>query len=472
MALRRLASGLSGGLETIFALLLQDRMLGKRQQAGQQSTRLNQLLDDVRAQLKTFTPERAQAVGPEALEAEFENLMGTVPEDLRGAFQKPNFSRLQPPAETRMGLARRKLETAETPGEIPGEAGLKGLLSEAGIAPTREEPGSFTRGIGLGTREVPTDELQQLLSEAGERRTALSRELPREPVDYFDETGNALRSFLTEEQQGGLGGVRRERTDEQEAARQGSIRGATAQSEADVAHAPVNIQGAARRAGAVTGAETGARLGQEKAFGAGSFRPEISTVEDVDAQGNKRARFMQIQPQSGQVSEVGDVQTGVPSEQLTDGMRQSWDYANRSVAAHGILARLEPVLAQRNLVVSLAQVNALPETITDPVVRQYAQAAREFINAQARRESGAAISEVEYGRYIRTSGWKPGDDPQTLQQKQDTRRRTIQGLVQQTGNRLGGMFVPLEELKQLPSAAGKSDAQLKQEAEAAGYRVY
>lgn len=462
--------GLAGGLEDIFAMLMQDQILTKRATGLQRQRAQDDALNDFRTGAKELTPEKVQSQGPDAVKAQYDAILQRLPPEMRALVgETPNFEGMDSPVAKRVGPARRRIESATTPAQVPDYGGLSGLLSENRVTPDQEMPNLLPgSGGGPSGAKLPTPELSALLSEAEGKRGLLKRELPREAVNYSDEMGNALTSFLTEEEQGNLGGVRRERTDEQEAARQGTLRSATAQSESDVAHAPGNIVGAARRAGAIRGAEQGASLSQDKAFGAGSFKKSTQVVEDADPTGNKMYRVIDTSPDA-----IGS-QTGtnVPSETTTDGMRQSWDYANRAVASHNILAKLEPILAQRGLLVTYAQMNMAPEAITDPVVRQYAQAAREFINSQARRESGAAISEVEYDRYVKTSGFKPGDDPGTLGQKMDTRRRTIQGLVGQTGRRLGEMFTTMDELKQLPSAAGKSDQQLKQEAEAAGYRVY
>lgn len=65
--------------------------------------------------------------------------------------------------------------------------------------------------------------------------------------------------------------------------------------------------------------------------------------------------------------------------------------------------------------------------------QRFEQAAREFVAAVLRRESGAAISDEEYARTASIFIPNPTDTPATRQQKAEARRRAIAGLRAQAG---------------------------------------
>ena len=61
------------------------------------------------------------------------------------------------------------------------------------------------------------------------------------------------------------------------------------------------------------------------------------------------------------------------------------------------------------------------------------QAQRDFINAVLRRESGAVISEQEFANARRQYFPQPGDDPQTISQKQANRALAVKGMETEAG---------------------------------------
>jgi len=72
--------------------------------------------------------------------------------------------------------------------------------------------------------------------------------------------------------------------------------------------------------------------------------------------------------------------------------------------------------------------------IKDPKQRQYAQTARNFINAILRPESGAVIAESEFKDAYRQYFAQPGDDAETQEQKRLNRLQKIAGLKAQAGS--------------------------------------
>lgn len=71
--------------------------------------------------------------------------------------------------------------------------------------------------------------------------------------------------------------------------------------------------------------------------------------------------------------------------------------------------------------------------IVSPERQQFDQAARDFINASLRRESGAVISEQEFANARQQYLPMPGDSPEVLRQKAENRRLQIEGIRAASG---------------------------------------
>lgn len=126
---------------------------------------------------------------------------------------------------------------------------------------------------------------------------------------------------------------------------------------------------------------------------------------------------------------------------LTQGQYTAAGYAARMAQAETILTPLEPTIAKMN---ALSQ--WFNEGINDSMLarlqsddyKSYAQAARNFINATLRRESGAVISPAEFKNAIAQYLPVPGDSQAMLAQK-----RANRALVQLTLMREAGQaYVP------------------------------
>ena len=91
-------------------------------------------------------------------------------------------------------------------------------------------------------------------------------------------------------------------------------------------------------------------------------------------------------------------QLGLPipnSKQATDAQNSSAGYATRVQQSGTILDQLESSISGYNIVGFKAQ-EALPNNLKSSTIQEYEQAARNFINAVLRRESGAAIAQSEF----------------------------------------------------------------------------
>lgn len=123
---------------------------------------------------------------------------------------------------------------------------------------------------------------------------------------------------------------------------------------------------------------------------------------------------------------------------------QAAGYANRQEQANGILEQLDPKI--KNM--SYAQFKlslAAPNALQSPQMQQFSQAAKNFINAQLRRESGAAISPSEYKDALKQYIPAPGDSDAVLEQKKQNRLLNQRNLINEASTAyqpLGGALTP------------------------------
>jgi hypothetical protein len=94
----------------------------------------------------------------------------------------------------------------------------------------------------------------------------------------------------------------------------------------------------------------------------------------------------------------------------------------------------------------------LPAVAQGSVVRQYMQAARNFINAKMRRESGAVISATEFEDARKQYLPQPGDDAKTLKMKKDNRDLIYVALKNAAGN----AYQSVDELMGITSKLNKT----------------
>lgn len=116
---------------------------------------------------------------------------------------------------------------------------------------------------------------------------------------------------------------------------------------------------------------------------------------------------------------------GIPSKPLTESQAKDFGYAQRQDQANPIIQNLSTKIVTMNPVTFKTQMalasNPLTSGQASPEVRQYYQAAQNFITAKLRQESGATINPSEFDSAYATYLPFPGDDSSTLQQKKNTR---------------------------------------------------
>lgn len=72
--------------------------------------------------------------------------------------------------------------------------------------------------------------------------------------------------------------------------------------------------------------------------------------------------------------------------------------------------------------------------LQSPEYQQFLQARDDFINAQLRKESGAAIGPIEYERADRQYFPQPGDSPEVIAQKRANRNAAVNAMVRGAGD--------------------------------------
>lgn len=185
--------------------------------------------------------------------------------------------------------------------------------------------------------------------------------------------------------------------------------------------------------------------------------------EVTDANGN--TQIIRIMPQAGTASTVN---TGIaptaPANPFAYGKQnegQSKDsgYANRLFDAEQTLR--DPKVIEAGKSMTQTGLNSIPvvgQAATSPEYQKYDQAARNFINAVLRRESGAAISQSEFDNAYKQYIPRPFDSPERLAEKQKNRQATLASIAGGGGQtyRPPYTFGPNGEM--VPTGAGKQGA--------------
>ena len=123
----------------------------------------------------------------------------------------------------------------------------------------------------------------------------------------------------------------------------------------------------------------------------------------------------------------------VPEKPATQAEQKVATYAARIEQANPTLSRLQPSIVKMNPIQFETQIK-MPSYLQSAEIKQYMQAARNFINATLREESGAVISPTEFAEAYRQYLPRPNDDAKTLQQKADNRQIVYGSFKKAAGN--------------------------------------
>jgi len=138
----------------------------------------------------------------------------------------------------------------------------------------------------------------------------------------------------------------------------------------------------------------------------------------------------------------------------TEGQKKASSFAFRMVESNDELSNLEstidptariiPMIASAGGVVSEAA-----NRLASPEEQQYASAASDFVTAQLRKESGAAIGDAEFERKYREFFPVPGDTKKQIESKRKRRERANRSMIAESGSVYGALYkdAPVEAEK-------------------------
>lgn len=136
---------------------------------------------------------------------------------------------------------------------------------------------------------------------------------------------------------------------------------------------------------------------------------------------------------------------------LTDDQSKALGFANRMQAADKILSGPDATGAETSYGANFAAgVPVIGNWLSGENYQQADQATRDFINAQLRRESGAAIGQSEFDNAYRQYIPRPGDSKAVLQQKANARAQAYKNMMLSTG---GPRSAVMQQNAALPSIA-------------------
>lgn len=215
--------------------------------------------------------------------------------------------------------------------------------------------------------------------------------------------------------------------------------------------------------------EESLRLQKAAAARANEDKPVIKEVTDPNTGATS---FVRINPRTGELSPLGNPQ---PSSQpnnpfsaggkFNEGQGKAAGFTDRMLQSEGILSGLNGEGGVQDqgtsaLQTGLSAVPGVGNYLTSANRQKFEQAKRDFINAQLRRESGAAISPTEFDSANKQYFPTPGDSAEVIQQKAANRRAAIEALGREGGPSYkpkftfdeGGRVVPYGQ----PKAAQRS----------------
>lgn len=108
-------------------------------------------------------------------------------------------------------------------------------------------------------------------------------------------------------------------------------------------------------------------------------------------------------------------------------------FADRMVNSAGLITQFAQAGTNAADRLKAAIPFGLGNSALSPEYQRYRQARDDFINAQLRRESGAAIAESEYANADRQYFPQPGDSPDVIAQKERNRQLAVEGMIRNAG---------------------------------------
>ena len=118
---------------------------------------------------------------------------------------------------------------------------------------------------------------------------------------------------------------------------------------------------------------------------------------------------------------------------LTETQGKATGFAARMQDAEGTIQKLEKVGVSGADLRTIAAGNAYTNFLASPQGQQYRQAQENWVTANLRQESGAAIGKDEMAKDVRKFFPSPGDAPEVIAQKAQARQVASRGMLAQAG---------------------------------------
>ncbi len=177
-------------------------------------------------------------------------------------------------------------------------------------------------------------------------------------------------------------------------------------------------------------------------------RMEDSFVGRQESAAERAATREQTRAEREMMREAGRAERETVREekrlQGTEGQNLSAGFANRMVAANAITDQLEELQSEGKVQVLPTKTTStaagvpfvggfLQRKAMSPEQQQYKQAADNWIRANLRKESGAAIPPEEMQLEYETYFPVVGDEPPVIEQKKEARRITTEAMIRNAG---------------------------------------
>lgn len=161
-------------------------------------------------------------------------------------------------------------------------------------------------------------------------------------------------------------------------------------------------------------------------------------------------------PTGGQVIDNGDgTTTYIPAGKITEGERNASGFYQRMLAANEEMKRLESAgydpTNRRDYYTAGGEVL---NPLATPEGQQYQQAKANWVRANLRKESGAAIGVAEMDQEIKNYFPIPGDSPEVIAQKARNRTVTERAMRQAAGGGLAPQAAPQQQAQGGRAATG------------------
>ena len=137
----------------------------------------------------------------------------------------------------------------------------------------------------------------------------------------------------------------------------------------------------------------------------------------------------------------------------SEGSRNAATFANRMIVSNSQLDELEKTIDPTSRVIGIVSggsgiTSEVANRLASPEEQQYASAASDFVTAQLRKESGAAIGEQEFERKYREFFPVPGDTPDQIEKKKIRRSMAAEDMSISSGGLYEALYSDGEAVEQ------------------------